>query len=68
MSRYYVEGTFEGYIEADSVDEAEDNFHETGFALSEYLRFIVSRFSETRLFSLISKATDWSGFCRKGTV
>ena len=29
MSRYYVEGTFEGYIEADSVDEAEDNFHET---------------------------------------
>ena len=28
MSRYYVEGTFEGYIEADSADEAEDNFHE----------------------------------------
>ena len=29
MSRYYVEGYFEGYIEADSADEAEDNFHET---------------------------------------
>ncbi len=29
MSRYYVEGTFEGYIEADSVDEAEGNFHES---------------------------------------
>ncbi len=29
MSRYYVEGTFEGYIEADSADEAEDNFYDT---------------------------------------
>ena len=29
MNRYYVEGTFEGYIEADSADEAEENFHET---------------------------------------
>ncbi len=29
MSRYYVEGYFEGYIEADSADEAEDNFHES---------------------------------------
>lgn len=29
MSRYYVEGTFEGYIEADSADEAEGNFHES---------------------------------------
>lgn len=28
MSRYYVEGTFEGYIEADSADEAEANFDE----------------------------------------
>lgn len=28
MSRYYVEGTFEGYIEADSADEAEENFDE----------------------------------------
>ena len=29
MSRYYVEGTFEGYIEADSVDKAEGNFDES---------------------------------------
>ena len=29
MSRYYVEGTFEGYIEADSADEAEGNFDES---------------------------------------
>ena len=29
MSRYYVGGTFEGYIEADSADEAEDNFYES---------------------------------------
>lgn len=29
MSRYYVEGYFEGYIEADSADEAEGNFHES---------------------------------------
>ena len=29
MSRYYVEGTFEGYIEADSADEAEGNFNES---------------------------------------
>ena len=29
MSRYYVEGTFEGYIEADSVYEAEGNFDES---------------------------------------
>ncbi len=28
MSRYYVEGTFEGHIEADSADEAEANFDE----------------------------------------
>jgi len=30
MSRYYVEGYFEGYIEADSADEAEENFDESG--------------------------------------
>ena len=29
MSRYYVEGYFEGYIEADSADEAEGNFNES---------------------------------------
>lgn len=29
MSKYYVEGTFEGYIEADSADEAEGNFNES---------------------------------------
>ena len=29
MSRYYVEGTFEGYTEADSADEAEGNFDES---------------------------------------
>ena len=29
MSRYYVEGYFEGYIEAESVDEAEGNFDES---------------------------------------
>ena len=29
MSRYYVEETFEGYIEADSADEAEGNFDES---------------------------------------
>ena len=29
MSRYYVEGYFEGYIEADSADGAEANFHES---------------------------------------
>ena len=29
MSRYYVEGVFEGYIEADSADEAEGNFDES---------------------------------------
>lgn len=29
MSRYYVEGYFEGYIEADSVDEAEGKFDES---------------------------------------
>lgn len=29
MSKYYVEGTFEGYIEADSADEAEGNFDES---------------------------------------
>ena len=29
MSRYYVEGYFEGHIEADSADEAEGNFDES---------------------------------------
>ena len=29
MSRYYVEGTFEGYIDADSADEAEGKFDES---------------------------------------
>ena len=29
MSKYYVEGTFEGYIEANSADEAEGNFDES---------------------------------------
>jgi hypothetical protein len=29
MSKWLVTGTFEGYIEADSAEEAEDNFHET---------------------------------------
>jgi len=29
MKKYHVEGYFEGEIEADSREEAEDNFHES---------------------------------------
>ena len=29
MKTYYVAGCFEGEIEADSEEEAEDNFHES---------------------------------------
>lgn len=36
MSRYYVEGTFEGYIEADSADEAERKFDEYITILTVY--------------------------------